>query len=112
LTVADLNGDGTAEVIVPQNVPLTKRFERIKGYRYGQIHALRWDGRQFVEQWVIPRVQGVIADMAVVHLLGPEGGSQAMLLVNPSAMDKVTDLKQLFETQSQLLFYAMPLGSG
>jgi hypothetical protein len=108
LTAADLDGDGVVEITVPHNIPLTKRIERIKGYRYGQIHGLRWDGRQFVEHWSIPRVEGVIADLAVAQLLGPGGGAQVMILVNPTTMDKVTDLKHLFAIQSQLLFYAMP----
>lgn len=112
LTAADLEGDGTVEVAVPHNVPLTKRIERIKGYQYGQIHVLRWDGQQFVEQWTVPRVEGVIADIAVARLLGTGGGTQVMVLVNPTAKEKVSGLKELFSTQSQLLFYLMPHGSG
>ena len=112
LTVADLDGDGAMEIAVPQNVPWTKRLERLKVYRYGRIHALRWDGRQFAEPWTIPRVEGIIADMAVARLLGPGGGVQVMVLINPTAQDKVSDLKELFSTRSQLLFYAVPHASG
>jgi hypothetical protein len=112
LTVADLNGDGATEITVPQNVPWTTLFERLKIYRYGQIHALRWDGRQFTEQWSIPRVDGVITDIAVARLLGAAGGAQVMVLITPTAADKVTELKELFSSQSQLLFYAVPHASG
>jgi len=38
LLVDDLNGDGAVEVVVPHNVPLTKHLERVKMYRFGQIH--------------------------------------------------------------------------
>jgi hypothetical protein len=112
LTVADLNGDGAMEITVPQNVPWTTRFERLKVYQYGQIHALRWDGRQFTEQWSIPRVDGVIADIAVARLLGAAGGAQVMVLITPTVADKVTELKEFFSSQSQLLFYAVPHASG
>jgi hypothetical protein len=112
LTVADLNGDGALEITMPQNVPLTTRFERLKVYRYGQIHTLRWDGGQFKEQWSIPRVEGVIADIAVARLLGAAGGAQVMVLITPTVADKVADLKELFSSHSQLLFYAVPQASG
>lgn len=112
LTAADLDGDGTVEIAVPHNIPLTKRIERIKGYQYGQIHVLKWDGRQFVEHWSVPRVEGLIADLAVARLPGSEGGAQVMVLVNPTATEKVTSLNELFSTRSQLMFYMLPRGAG
>jgi hypothetical protein len=112
LTVADLDGDGVMEVVIPQNVPWTSRLERLKVYRFGQVHLLRWEGRQFDEPWSIPRVDGIIADLAVARRLGPGGGAQVLLLVNPTVEDKVSDLKSLFTSQSQLLFYSVPRASG
>jgi hypothetical protein len=112
LAVADLDGDGAMEITVPQNVPWTTRLERLKVYRYGQVHTLRWDGHQFTEQWAIPRVEGVIADIAVAKLLGSAGGSQVLVLITPTVEDKVTDLKELFSARSQLLFYAVPPATG
>jgi hypothetical protein len=112
LVVADLNGDGTMEITVPQNVPWTTRLERLKVYRYGQVHTLRWDGRQFTEQWSIPRVEGVIADVAVAKLLGSAGGSQVMVLITPTVEDKVKDFKDMFSSRSQLLFYEVPPAAG
>ncbi|HUJ79462.1 MAG TPA: VCBS repeat-containing protein [Nitrospiria bacterium] len=112
LTVTDLDGDGAMEVAVPENVPWTTRLERLKVYRYGQVHVLRWNGRQFTESWSIPRVEGVIADLAVVKLLGSGGGTQVMVLINPTVTEKVTDVKQLFASRSQLLFFAVPHASG
>lgn len=112
LVVTDLDGDGALEITVPRNVPLTTRFERLKVYRYGQIHTLRWDGGQFKEQWSIPRVEGIIADIAVGRLLGAAGGAQVMVLITPTVADKMADLKELFSSQSQLLFYAVPQASG
>ena len=112
LTVADLDGDGAMDVVVPQNVPWTSRLERLKVYRFGQVHLLRWEGRQFSERWSIPRVDGIIADVAVARLLGPRGGAQVLLLITPTVEEKVSDVTSLFTSQSQLLFYAVPHGLG
>ena len=108
MLVVDLDGDGSVEVIVPKNVPLTKRIERIKGYRYGQIYALGWDGRQFVQKWVIPRVEGVIADIAVAQWLGRDAGPQVLVLANSTFKDKI--MKDFFAKSSYLWLYAVPQG--
>jgi len=57
-------------------------------------------------------VDGVIADMAVARLLGPTGGAQVVVLITPTVTEKATDFKELFSSQSQLLFYTVPQGSG
>jgi hypothetical protein len=108
MVVEDLDGDGTLEVVVPKNVSLTKMIERIKGYRYGQIYALGWDGQRFVQKWAIPRIEGIIADIGVARLLGGNGGSQVLVLANPTFQDKL--FKELFTSSSQLLMYTVPQG--
>ena len=112
LSVADFNGDGAMDVVVPQNVPWTSRLERLKVYRFGQVHLLRWEGRQFSERWSIPRVDGIIADVAVARLLGPRGGAQVLLLITPTVEEQASDVTSLFTSQSQMLFYAVPHGLG
>jgi hypothetical protein len=83
-------------------------IERVKGYRYGQIYVLGWDGRQFVEKWTIPRVEGIIADVGVARLLGGDAGLQLLVLANPTFTDK--GIKDFFTSSSQLLLYAVPQG--
>ncbi len=108
MVVIDLDGDGAVEIVVPKNVPLTRMIERVKGYRYGQIYVLGWDGRQFVEKWTIPRVEGIIADVGVARLLGGDAGLQLLVLANPTFTDK--GIKDFFTSSSQLLLYAVPQG--
>ncbi len=105
--VIDLDGDGVPEIIVAKNVPLTKYLER-KAYRYGQIFALGWNGSQFVQKWVIPKVDGVITDVGLASVLGADAGAQILILAQPTLTDAV--LTDLFSSRSQLLFYTMPRG--
>ena len=108
LMVADLDRDGTMEIMVAKNVPLTKRIERVKGYRFGQVYALTWDGQQFQQQWVIPHVEGVIADISIVQFFGADAGPQVMILTTPTFKDKI--LRDFFASRSQLLLYTLPQG--
>lgn len=108
MVVADLDGDGTLEVVVPKNVPLTTRFERLRGYQYGQIYALGWEGDRFVQKWVIPKVEGVIADIGLARAPGGDGAAQVLVLANPTA--RTTIMRDFFAKSSQLLLYAVPQG--
>ncbi|MEW6325866.1 MAG: VCBS repeat-containing protein, partial [Nitrospirota bacterium] len=107
MLVADVDGDGALDVMVPKNVPLTKRIERIRGYQYGQVFALGWDGGRLAQKWVIPRVEGVIADIGLVRA-GTDGGAQVLVLANPTFTAAV--LEDFFATSSRVLLYAVPRG--
>jgi hypothetical protein len=108
MVVVDLDGDGSVEIVVPKNVPLTRMIERVKGYRHGQVFVFGWDGRRLVEKWTIPKVEGVIADIGVARLLGGDAGLQLLVLANPTFTEKV--IKDFFASSSQLLLYAVPQG--
>jgi len=41
-----------------------------------------------------------------------EGEARVLVLITPTAADKVSDLKELFSSQSRLLYYAVPQASG
>jgi len=60
--VKDLDGDGTSEVMVSQNIFKLNMVERLRGYDRGKIVNLAWRGLGFSESWWTPEISGYISD--------------------------------------------------
>ena len=66
MTVTDLDGDGwAAEVVLGKNVPTLGFLEELKGYREGELHALRWTGAGMERLWQVVSIEGFLTGFAL-----------------------------------------------
>ena len=79
IVVADVNGDGTQDVIINKNLSTASRlFTNMKNYPSGEIHALTWNGLGLTELWRTRKIDGTVMD----YLLQPtQDKKRAELLV-------------------------------
>jgi len=69
--VADLDGDGSVEVVTVHNRDAAKGFvERFRQYTRGRVVALRWNKVNMKEIWTGEEISGYISDFSLVDLNG------------------------------------------
>ena len=71
LIPADLDGDGTVEVVTAFNVDAARGFvERFRQYTRGRVIALRWNKVNMKEVWTGEEISGYISDFSLADLNG------------------------------------------
>jgi len=71
LIPADLDGDGTVEVVTVHNRDAAKGFvERFRQYTRGRMVALRWNKVNMKEIWTGEEISGYISDFSLADLNG------------------------------------------
>jgi hypothetical protein len=71
LIPADLDGDGTMEVVTVHNRDAAKGFvERFRKYTRGRVIALRWNKVNMKEVWTGEEISGYISDFSLADLDG------------------------------------------
>jgi len=69
LIPADLDGDGTVEVVTVHNRDATRGFvERFRKYTRGRVIALRWNKVNMKEVWGGEEISGYISDFSLADL--------------------------------------------
>jgi TolB-like protein len=69
IIVADLDGNGSSDVIVNKNTSTTYRLtERYKYFSRGQMVSLSWKGLGLVENWTTRSIPGYVSDYAYKDL--------------------------------------------
>jgi TolB-like protein len=65
----DTNGDGKKELIVVKNLSSVGRiFKNLKLFTSSEIHNLEWDGIGLAENWRTKKINGYVADYAIMDL--------------------------------------------
>lgn len=105
LIVKDIDGDGRPELILSKNVPTTYAFEVLRGYLYGEMYVLHWDGITLNEVWKIKKVSGFIDDFTVADFTN-EGFDK--LLIATSPIWSTSRIEELFKTKSDFIIYNLP----
>ena len=71
IIVADLDNDGTSEIIVNKNQSTTFRLtQRYKVFSSGQLVSLSWQGLGLTENWATRKIPGYISDYCLNDLDG------------------------------------------
>ena len=71
LIVADLDDDGTVEVVTVHNSDAARGFvERFRKYTRGRVIALRWNQVNMKEIWTGEEISGYISDFSLADLSG------------------------------------------
>ncbi|WP_319522560.1 VCBS repeat-containing protein [uncultured Desulfosarcina sp.] len=71
LIPADLDGDGTVEVVTVHNRDFARGFvERFRQYTRGRVIALRWNKVNMKEIWTGEEISGYISDFSLADLNG------------------------------------------
>jgi hypothetical protein len=65
----DTNRDGKKELIVIKNLSSVGRiFKKLKLFTSSEIHNLEWDGIGMAENWRTKKINGYVADYAIMDL--------------------------------------------
>lgn len=85
---ADLDGDGSTELIVKSNVPggLGRLAERPRSFKKGTVVSVKWDGEFLTELWRTREVQGYIADFFIEDLDGDGAPEMTMVVTEAGGM--------------------------
>jgi hypothetical protein len=79
ILAADLDGNGTDDIMVPKNV----RELLFSGYKGGEVHVLGWTGARLEPRWSMKELPGAVLDVQAVQ--GAAGGPvQVFALVKTS----------------------------
>lgn len=105
LIVKDIDGDGRLELILSKNVPTTYAFESFRGYLYGEMYVLQWNGVALNEMWKIKKVSGFIDDFTVADLTN-EGFERLLIATSPILSS--SKIEDLFKTKSDFIIYNLP----
>lgn len=79
---ADLDKDGTPELVIKKNVPggFGRASARPWSFKSGQIVGLKWDGAMYGESWQSKEISGYISDF-IVDDLNADGSREVIMLV-------------------------------
>lgn len=103
--VKDIDGDGRLELILSKNVPSTYVFEAFRGYLYGEMYVLQWNGVALNEVWKIKKVSGFIDDFTIADFTN-EGFDRLILATSPILT--TSKIEELFKTKSDFIIYNLP----
>ena len=85
--VADLNGDGDGEVIVPRNHDAGGRlFRKFRNYNKGAIHVLSWRNATLETIWESAEISGYISDTWMVDVTRDHRPEVAYCVVSRSGV--------------------------
>jgi hypothetical protein len=64
--IRDLDGNGKHEVLVVKNeAPVARLFERFRNFTSSEIDALAWDGLALAVSWQTKKIGGYVSDFAI-----------------------------------------------
>jgi len=66
LVLADVNGDGKADLIAPKNLALVGVFEHFKYYDSGYVLAYKIEGTKLEKNWTSPKLRYCVTDMQML----------------------------------------------
>lgn len=109
--------EGTTEIVLTKNIPVTNMVRRIKLYSGAEIYSMAWNGSAMDIRWSIKNIEGYLAD---IHLgdVSNKGREEIAIITEPTfkyvkssksvPLGSAASLGNIVSDRASLLIYKVP----